>query len=181
MSKPMEQLKDSIMKIKNKQNIITTTLLFGLVTVLVACSSTPPTQTQTPVQVQTAQVPIPKTAADVPGPAAGNTMTKEYVQTIGRMAYVWGWPLVNSHNRRAAFAYVTSQNGNVPGWNGGVLPMAPVGLNSMLTDYIKPEQTFVACPNQDVVYGDGFLRSGQRAYSYSGAGFRRSLLGVCAL
>ena len=26
----------------------------------------------------------------------------------------------------------------------------------MLTDYIKPEQTFIACPNQDVVYGAGF-------------------------
>jgi hypothetical protein len=105
----------------------------------------------------TAQVPLPKTAADVPGPAAGNTMTKEYVQMVGRMAYVWGYALVNSHNRRAGFAYVTSHNGNVPGWNGGVLPMAPVGLNSMLTDYIKPEQSFVACPNQDVVYGAGFF------------------------
>jgi len=102
------------------------------------------------------QVPLPKTAADVPGPAAGTAMTKEYVQMVGRMAYVWGWPMVNSHNRRAAFAYVTSKNGNVPGWNGGGLPMAPVGQNSMLTDYIKPEQTFVACPNQDVVYGAGF-------------------------
>jgi hypothetical protein len=102
------------------------------------------------------QVPLPKAAAEVPGPAAGNTMTKEYVQSIGRMAYVWGYTMVNSHNRRAGFAYVTSKNGNVPGWNGGVLPMAPVGQNCMLTDYIKPEQTFVACPNQDVVYGACF-------------------------
>jgi hypothetical protein len=84
-------------------------------------------------------------------------MTKEYVQAIGRMAYVWGYALVNSHNRRAGFAYVTSQNGNVPGWNGGTLPMAPVGYNSMLNDYIKPEQTFVACPNQDVAYGAGYF------------------------
>jgi hypothetical protein len=29
-------------------------------------------------------------------------MTKEYVQLVGRMAYVWGYPLVNAHNRRAA-------------------------------------------------------------------------------
>ena len=106
---------------------------------------------------QAQQVPLPKTAAEVPGPAAGTAMTKAYVQMVGRMAYVWGYALVNSHNRRAAFAYVTSQNGNVPGWNGGVLPMAPVGYNSMLTDYIKPEQTFVACPNQDVAYGAGFF------------------------
>jgi hypothetical protein len=53
---------------------------------------------------QAQQVPLPKTAAEVPGPAAGNTMTKEYVQSVGRMAYVWGYTLVNSHNRRAAFA-----------------------------------------------------------------------------
>ena len=107
-------------------------------------------------KAQAQQVLLPKTAAEVPGPAAGTAMTKEYVQTVGRMAYVWGYALVNSHNRRAAFAYVTGQNGNVPGWNGGVLPMAPVGQASMLNDYIKPDQTFVACPNQDVVYGASF-------------------------
>ena len=100
---------------------------------------------------KTSQVPSPKNAAEVPGPAAGNTMTKEYVQMVGRMAYVWGWPLVNSHNRRAAFAKAPA-----PGLLGGVVPVAPVGQISMLTDYIKPEETFVTCPNQDVVYGAGF-------------------------
>ncbi len=59
--------------------------------------------------------------------------------------------MVNAHNRRAAFAQVP-----VPGLVGGVLPLAPVGLNQMLTDYIKPEETFIVCPNQDVVYGAGF-------------------------
>src|SRR3989304_8920328 len=102
---------------------------------------------------QAQQVPLPKTAAEVPGPASGTAMTREYVQIVGRMAYVWGYAMVNSHNRRAAFAYVTSQNGNVPGWNGGVPPRAQIGYNSMLNDYIKPAQTFVACPNQDAGYG----------------------------
>ena len=110
----------------------------------------------TSTAAQSQQMPLPKTAADVPGPASGTTLTKEYVQMVGKFAYTWGYAMVNSHNRRNAFAYVTSKNGNVPGWNGGVLPMAPVGLNSMLNDYIKPEQTFVACPNQDVVYGASF-------------------------
>ncbi len=105
---------------------------------------------------QAQQVPLPKTAAEVPGPASGTAMTKEYVQTVGRMAYVWGYTLVNSHNRRAGFVYVTSQNGNVAGLNGGVVMMAPVGYGAMLTDYIDPAETFVACPNQDVVYGSGF-------------------------
>jgi hypothetical protein len=27
----------------------------------------------------------------------------------------------------------------------------------MLTDYIEPDERIVACPNQDVVYGGGFL------------------------
>ena len=43
-----------------------------------------------------------------------------------------------------------------PGLLGGIVPFAPVGYNAMLTNYIKPEQTFIACPNQDVVYGAGF-------------------------
>jgi hypothetical protein len=100
---------------------------------------------------QAQQVPLPKTAAEVPGPAAGTAMTKEYVQMVGRMAYVWGWPMVNSHNRRASFAMAPER-----GYMGGVLPLAPVGYNTMLTDYIKPDQTFVTCPNQDVVYGMGY-------------------------
>ena len=47
------------------------------------------------------QVPIPQTASQVPGPAPGTAMTKAYVQMVGRMAYLWGWPLVNMANRIA--------------------------------------------------------------------------------
>jgi hypothetical protein len=97
------------------------------------------------------QVPIPKTAAEVPGPVPGNTMTPAYAQLVGRMAYVWGYPMVNAHNRRAAFAHAPE-----PGLLGGILPVAPVGYNQMLTDYVKPEETFIVCPNQDVAYGAGF-------------------------
>jgi hypothetical protein len=97
------------------------------------------------------QVPIPTTPAEVPGPVPGNTMTNAYVHLVGRMAYVWGYAMVNAHNRRAAFAEAPA-----PGYLGGVVPIAPVGFNQMLTDYIKPEETFIVCPNQDVVYGAGF-------------------------
>ena len=96
-------------------------------------------------------MPIPKTAAEVPGPVPGNTMTDAYVRFVGRMAYVWGYPMVNAHNRRAAFAEAPA-----PGLLGGVVPVAPVGYNQMLTDYLKPDQTFIVCPNQDVAYGAGF-------------------------
>jgi hypothetical protein len=40
---------------------------------------------------------------------------------------------------------------------GGVLPVAPIGHVTMLSDYLRPEQRFVTSPNQDVVYGAGFL------------------------
>lgn len=71
---------------------------------------------------------------------------------VARLAYVWGWPLVNQINRRAAFAKVPA-----PGRLGGVLPIAPTGRVSMLTDYIAADERFVTCPNQDTVYGGGFM------------------------
>jgi hypothetical protein len=58
---------------------------------------------------------------------------------------------VNAHNRRAAFAEPPE-----PGLLGGVVPVAPVGYNQMLTNYISPDETFIVCPNQDVAYGAGF-------------------------
>src|SRR5450432_1427178 len=101
--------------------------------------------------VQAQQVPIPTTAVQVPGPASGTAMTTAYVQTVGRLAYLWGWPLVNVANRADAFSKVPE-----PGLLGGVLPIA-FNRNAMLTGYISPEERFVTCPNQDVVYGAGFF------------------------
>src|SRR6478609_5882932 len=88
---------------------------------------------------QAQQVPIPATPAEVPGPAAGTAMTKEYVQAVGRMAYLWGWPLVNYVNRSNAFSKASE-----PGLLGGVLPIA-FNRNAMLTSYISPDQHFVTC------------------------------------
>jgi hypothetical protein len=81
-------------------------------------------------------------------------MTKAYIQLVGRMAYVWGYPMVNAHNRREAFRAAPA-----PGLLGGVLPIAPIGYNAMLTNYVSPEETFIVCPNQDVAYGGGFTDS----------------------
>ena len=97
------------------------------------------------------QFPIPMTAAEVPAPPPGTAMTKAYVQAVGRMAYLWGWPLVNMANRAAAFSKAPE-----PGLLGGIVPVA-FGRNAMLTGYVSPEETFVTCPNQDVVYGSGFF------------------------
>jgi hypothetical protein len=99
------------------------------------------------------QVQPPKSAADIPGTPDKTVMTKEYVETMGRMAYLWGWPLVNNLNRANAVKDIPE-----PGKLGGVLPVSPPGHVSMLTDYIKENQRFVTCPNQDTVYGVGYQR-----------------------
>jgi hypothetical protein len=78
-------------------------------------------------------------------------MTPEYVHMLARTAYFWGYPLVATSNRRDAFAKAPERI-----YLGGVVPMAPIGDLTMLHDYISPEQSFIVCPNQDVVYGGGF-------------------------
>ena len=94
----------------------------------------------------------PRWRRDVPGPVAGAPLSKEYVEAVGRVAYLWGWPLVNMQNRLKLFATAPE-----PGLLGGVLPVAPTNRLAMLSDYVAPEQRFVTSPNQDVVYGAGFF------------------------
>lgn len=83
---------------------------------------------------------------------AGPKMTPGHARAVARTAYLWGWPLVNMHNRRVAMAQLPA-----PGLLAGVAPAGPPGTLSMLGDYIRPEERLVACPNQDVVYGFGVL------------------------
>ena len=85
-------------------------------------------------------------------PTGGPNLTEGYIRTIGAAAYVWGWPMVNMHNRRVAFSQVPE-----PGVMGGVMPCGPLNEIGMLTDYVTPDERYVACPNQDVVYGFGIL------------------------
>jgi hypothetical protein len=122
---------------KIRHNLI---VVFAAFTCILVCTA-----------AQAQQVPIPTTAAEVSGPAAGTVMTPAYVKTVGRIAYLWGWTLVNNANRHAAFSQAPE-----PGLLGGVLPIAHNSL-AMLTNYVSPEQRFVTCTNQDVVYGFGFL------------------------
>jgi hypothetical protein len=88
--------------------------------------------------------------ASVPGPVAGTRLLDEYVRSVGAFAYVWGWPLVNMHNRKLILEKLPQ-----PGLMGGIVPVAPPNQLSMLRDYIDPGERLVACPNQDVVYGFG--------------------------
>ncbi|MFZ0598018.1 MAG: DUF1214 domain-containing protein [Flavobacterium sp.] len=84
------------------------------------------------------------------GPVAKTILTDEYVKHIGTLAYLWGWPMVNIHNRKVTFEKLPE-----PVYKGGIVPLSPPNQLCMLTDYIKPGEKDVACPNQDVVYGFG--------------------------
>lgn len=88
----------------------------------------------------------------IPGPVPGTRLTESYVREIGRLAYLFAWPMVNVYNRFLAYEKLPG-----PGLAGGVLPVAPPNQLSMLHDYIEPSERAVACPNQDVVYGQGVL------------------------
>jgi hypothetical protein len=94
----------------------------------------------------------PPKFSDLSMPSADAMPQPAYVKALARTAYVWGWPMVNMMNRRTAITKAPQ-----PGHLNGVLPAAPQGQLAMLSDYIDPAQTFVTCPNQDVVYGLGFF------------------------
>lgn len=87
-----------------------------------------------------------------PGPVSGTRLTEGYVKQVARSAYLWGWPMANVHARHAAYEKLPG-----PGYAGGVLPVAPPNHLCMLRDYIEPSERAVACPNQDVVYGQCVL------------------------
>jgi hypothetical protein len=86
------------------------------------------------------------------GPDTKVKITEPYARLVARDAYFSAWPMINIYNKRLAFAQAPE-----PGLMNGILPMAPLNRLAMLRDYIEPEERFVACPNQDVVYGGGPL------------------------
>jgi hypothetical protein len=98
------------------------------------------------------QAETPPTQPELTMPATGIMMHPGYAKTIAQMAYIWGWPIVNQLNRKAKITQAP-----YAGLLGGILPAAPRGQIGMLHDYIEPSETFVTCPNQDVVYGLGFF------------------------
>jgi hypothetical protein len=129
------------------------------------CASATPAECPAPPKPKPEPAPAP-TVAPPPAPAAeekpvaraiattptGIDMPESYARAIARTAYLWGYPMVNMINRRATITQAPQ-----PGLMNGVLPVAPQGRLAMLHDYIDPAETFVTCPNQDVVYGLGFF------------------------
>jgi hypothetical protein len=129
--------------------------LTGVATIFIAAFLTSCQQQKSSEATSTPQptdnAPAAQAAAQIAGTPSGTVMTPEYVATIGRFAYVWGWPLLNNLNRALAVKDIPS-----PGRLGGVVPVSPPGRISMLSDYISADERYVTCPNQDTVYGAGF-------------------------
>jgi hypothetical protein len=115
----------------------------------IACSSP---QKAAEVPATPVQPALPPSQPIPPGPVPGTRMTAEYIAQVGRVAYLWAWPMMNMHNRRTILTKIPE-----PGLMGGIVPVAPPNRLSMLRDYIEPGERLVACPNQDVVYGFGLL------------------------
>ena len=97
--------------------------------ILVALAATPAQATQAgtspqPPQMSTASLEV--------------NMHPEYAKSIARMAYIWGYPMVNMMNRRTALSAAPE-----PGRLGDVLPAAPIGQIAMLYDYIDPGQNSI--------------------------------------
>ncbi|MEM8606084.1 MAG: DUF1254 domain-containing protein [Myxococcota bacterium] len=83
-------------------------------------------------------------------------LSAEAAEASATKAYMWGWPMANMLTRNHRVRLVPK-----PGHLMGIAPVAPIGRAAMLADYIKPDQKFVACPNQDVVYGFGMMELDQ--------------------
>jgi hypothetical protein len=100
---------------------------------------------------QEPQVPIPQIASEVPGPALG-PMTPAYAHAVGRIAYIWRWPLVYVYNQRNELTKVPEAL-----LLNNAVCVAPINQLAMPTDYANPAEKLIADPNQDLVYGLGFL------------------------
>jgi len=87
------------------------------------------------------------------GPVPGSMLTDAVVREVGRLAYLWAWPLVNIYNRYWTQDWVKTQTFLV----GGVAPIAPINRLGMLTGYNQPGQRYITCPSQDLIYGFGVL------------------------
>lgn len=125
--------------------------IFSIIAILAltACNQNKTTEVEKSTDTATDSTALNRTSDSLPpGPDTNVKITESYARQVARDAYFWAWPMENIYNRRLAF----KQSPKV-GLMNGVLPFAPLNSLAMLHDYIKPEQRWVACPNQDVVYG----------------------------
>jgi hypothetical protein len=108
----------------NKEQLACAVFLTASSIVLAGCNQQPvnqPAQETTPI---TAPV---NTATTISGPVAGTRLTEDYVRRVGGVAYLWGWPMVNMHNRKLILSKLPE-----PGLMGGIVPVAPMNQLSMV-------------------------------------------------
>ena len=132
------------------KNVFTLIALLTIALSISSCTNNQPKEVeqnknQEEQQVQPEQIAIAQASSDM-------LMHVDYAKSIARMAYIWAYPMINMTNRRTVLSAAPE-----PGRLADVLPASPTGQIAMLYDYIDPGQNFIACPNQDVVYGLGFL------------------------
>jgi hypothetical protein len=120
--------------------------------ILFASAAALPVLTALPLAQAQSLSPSPEWTPALPsGPVANTKITEAYATLVARETYFWAWPLVNIYDRRLTYEKVPEI------MMAGPVPAAPPNHLGMLTDYIVPEERIVACPNQDVVYGNGVL------------------------
>src|SRR5580704_5281166 len=87
------------------------------VSILIGCNPQPPAP---PAPAAPAPAPVASTAS-VSGPVPGTRLMEDYVRRVGAVAYLWGWPMVNLHNRKLILSQLPE-----PGLMGGIVPVAPI-------------------------------------------------------
>jgi hypothetical protein len=147
-----EMEEERIGMLKMRRAVFYTALSICLGLGIAGCNANPPATTT----ANSVSAPAPEPQKTIAGPVPGTRLTEGYVAQVARSAYFWAWPMANIYNRVQTFEKLPG-----PALLGGIVPAAPANQFAMLTDYIKPEERIVACPNQDVVYGNGPLDLGQ--------------------
>lgn len=84
--------------------------------------------------------------------AAEKSPRELWAYEIGKIAYVWAYPLISMHNRSMTVhklpqAYLVA----------GILPMAPINHLAMLAGTLSTKQNYIVSPSQDFIYGQGWM------------------------
>ena len=79
---------------------------------------------------------------------------KPYVESLARIVYYWGYPAVDAFGRTSGWEVMKKAG---PGATLGLFPGAPKNKMGYLDDYMSPSQRKVVTPNNDTIYGVGFV------------------------
>ncbi|HEY6517770.1 MAG TPA: DUF1254 domain-containing protein [Roseiarcus sp.] len=90
--------------------------------------------------------------AQVTKPASGVIMPEGYVRAMAQLAYIWGWPLVNMVNRRAAITQPPC-----PAWSAASCRSRRADGSPCCRTTSRHRRPLRHLPNEDVVYGLGFF------------------------